>query len=164
MKFEIIGLSIAIPLLMVGCSSPAHIINLPLPNDAESSTIMIYREPAFNYSHVGLIFGASSQDYVSLSNNDYAEIKVRSGSYNFFVRSDQADVPINLTMDLKSGDNKCLKAYVNPSNGYKAILPFLYYTSNTFSFEAVECPSENKLLKYNKIAVKYDNVSETRKK
>ena len=157
MNFKNISLLIAMIIFAAGCS-PARIISLPIPDQDENSTVMVHRESSFNAGGVGLVFGADSQDYVMLSNNNYAKINLKSGSYEFFARSNQADEPFILPIKLKPGDNKCLKAYANPSNVGKIILPFLYFMTSTFTLEDVECLPDEEILKYREVSVKYNDV------
>ncbi|MCX2802495.1 hypothetical protein OQJ68_11930 [Microbulbifer thermotolerans] len=155
-KIKIISLLLFIT-IAVGCA-PARIVSIPAPAENEKSTLLVYRESAFNAGGVGLIFGADSRDYVKLGNSDYSEIELKNGHYKFFVRSDQADKPYILAEELKAGDKKCLKAYANPANLGKALVPLAYYMSHTFLLEKIECPSEEELSKYRKVPVKYTDA------
>lgn len=152
-KTTALGLT-ALLITATGCT-PAKITSIPQPIQAEASTVHVYREAAFNAGGASLIFGYNNQDLVELGNDDYSEIKLKEGAYQFFVRSNHADEPYIFPMQLKAGEEKCLKAYANPSNIGKALVPLAYHFTNTFLLENVQCLSNEQFKAYKFIPVKY---------
>ena len=144
--------------LSVGCTS-FQVKQLEIVNPDNRSEILVYRESALNAGGMGLIFGVNGDDYVKLRNDSYSFMYLKSGSYDLFVRSDQADQSYTLSVDLETGEKQCFRAYPNPSNIAKAIfLGLAYYMGNTFLLEKSECMTEDELKEYRSIAVQYKNT------
>ena len=141
-------------LSVVGCN-PASIVRPKAPDEAQRAEVLVYREPAMNAAGIGMVFGADENDYVALNNTQYARLDVSPGSHTFFVRSTQADKPFSLTVELGANESKCLKAYANPTNMGKALLPFAYYMGNTFLLELTPCLTPEELAKYSPVVIEY---------
>lgn len=138
MEFKsVIFLSVCIS-LMAGCS-PAKVVQTPIVTDENRVELTVIREPSFNSAAVGMVFGADGNDYVKLSNGGVYNVALPAGSYDFFVRSTQADEPFILQAELKIGEHFCLKGFANPNNLAKALLPITHYFSNAFLLEKTEC-------------------------
>lgn len=127
-----------------GCS-PAQITPIPNSADVADAQVLIYRESAFNAAGVPMIIGEDKSDYKQLWNEDYVELIFDEGSHVLYVRSNQADVPFRLPVELKQEGKKCLKGYANPSNWMKVFFPPAYFMGNTFLLEEVPCPSGEEL-------------------
>jgi hypothetical protein len=140
---------------LAGCT-PAKLTRLQLPDESQRVEIFVYREIAFISGDIRMVFGAEGNDYVSLQNGEYAAMYLRPGAHNFFVRSTLADQPYVLAVSLSANDKKCLKAYANPANIGKFLLPFAHYVSNTFLLEQTSCLSNEELSKYSSVAVEYE--------
>jgi hypothetical protein len=141
--------------LAVGCT-PARIVTPTSTGEGkEVSSILVYRTIDLNAGGISLIFGADETDYFTLKSDEYAELQLQPGTYQFFVRSNQADKPFVLEEVLNPGDHKCLRAYANPHNYWKALTLVGYYFGNTFKIEEVECPSHYKLVPYRRIEVQH---------
>ena len=147
--------------LAIGCT-PAQIATPRLPRDGEeASSILVYRATDFNAAAISLIFGADGTDFFTLKSDEYAELRLPAKTYEFFVRSNQADKPYVIEEVLSPGDHKCFRAYANPHNYWKALTLVGYYFGNTFRIEAVECPSHDKLAPYRRIEIQHDDSSTT---
>ncbi len=144
-------------LAVAGCT-PAKLTLLQAPDEANRAEILIYRESALNALAMPMVFGADGDDYVVLKDGQYTRILVRPGTYNFFVRSVQADRPRLLTVELQARGIKCLRAYANPANIAKALAEPAYYLGSTFLVEAVSCPSPAELARnYSWVPIDYEN-------
>jgi hypothetical protein len=99
-----------------------------------------------------MIFGSNGNDFVALYNNEYAQITIPSGFHVVFVRSTQGDKPYTLPVTLSPNEKKCFKAYANPENYAKALLPIAYLFGNTFRLTAISCPTKEELAKYSSAA------------
>jgi hypothetical protein len=113
----------------------------------------VYRTVDLNAGAISLIFGADGTDFLTLRNEEYAELRLPAKTYQFFVRSNQADKPFVLEEVLSPGDHKCFRAYANPHNYWKALLLVGHYFGSTFRIVEVECPSQDKLAPYRKVEV-----------
>src|SRR5690242_1847456 len=82
-----------------GCT-PANLTQPPVTTKDNQAELRVYREKAFNSGGIKAIFGAENQDYFEIYNGNQDNGKLPSGSYNFFVRSDQADNPFFLNVQL----------------------------------------------------------------
>lgn len=145
---------LVISVLLISSCTPAKFVRLSNPIESERSEVFVYRESAFNSGGVNAIFGANGNDYVKLGNSTFAELALPAGSHEFFVRSDQADVPFTHTLHLTVGAKKCLRIFPNPGNLKKSleITPFSFFTSNTFALEEVTCPSSDVLKKFKQVS------------
>lgn len=146
MKLITVVMSLAI---MAGCT-PIQTSILPATEINNRSEVVIYRESAATASLVNMIFGSNGNDYVKLQNGKYASVFLTPGSYEFFVRSDQADRPYPLTLELAANEVTCLHASVNGSAAAVAILggPLGYLASrgsSTFKMEKAKCLSAEEL-------------------
>lgn len=143
-------------LVVVGCT-PAKLTHLQLPDEPQRSEILVYRETSFNAEKMEMVFGADGNDYVSLRNGQYAHMYLRPGTYSFFVRSAYLDQPSVMAVTLNANDRVCLKAFADPANYGKVLMPLLYHVSNTFSIERTNCPSSKELANYRRVVVEYKN-------
>jgi hypothetical protein len=116
----------------------------------EVSSMLVYRTIDLNAGGVSLIFGADGTDYFMLKSDEYAELRLPPRTYQFFVRSNQADKPFVFEVVLNPGDHKCLRAYANWKNYLKVLGP---YFGNTFKIAEVACPSHDRLAPYRKVEV-----------
>ena len=111
-------------------------------------------------STVSMIFGANDNDYVKLGSGSYASMYMRPGSYEFFVRSTNADEPFLVTLDLPVNDVTCLRAFVNSDSAATAILGgtigfLVSRSSSDFNMEKTECWSKEELDGRKVVAVEY---------
>ncbi len=150
LKVILVSCSIIALFSIQGCT-PAHMVKVSDDPMIDNSKVLIYRESAFNASGMPMIFGENESDYTQLWNDDYTEIKVDNANHIFFVRSNQADIPYALPLDMEDGKNRCLKGYANPKNLAKALFFPSYYWGNTFLLEEVECPSDTELSNLDRI-------------
>lgn len=156
MKFLI---ALAVLFLVAACT-PLKITALQATDINNRSEVLIVRESAFTASAVNMIFGANGNDYVALANGRYSSLFLKPGSYEFFVRSDQADAPYLLNLNMPLNAVTCLRAFVNPSSASVAILggPIGYLAtrgSSTFKMEKTDCPSQEELSERKAVAVEY---------
>lgn len=140
---------------LLGCT-PANLVRLNMPPESERAEVQVYREPAFNASGIGLLFGAGNKDFVQLSNGEYARLYLPAGAHSFFARSTQADKPYELAISLVANQKTCLKASANSKNLAKTLLPLAYYLSSTFQLEQVNCLSDVEIAKYSLVPVEYE--------
>ena len=140
MKRKIIFITL-IYMALVGCQS-FPIVKPEIPSAANTATILIYREPAFNAGGGSLYFGDGEKTYASLSNKEYAEIIISAGHHTFHVTA-QASKPFQFDVELKPDTSTCIKAYADPANYVKALtFPFLMNFTNIFRADMVSCPDE----------------------
>ncbi len=152
MSFKVMMVAAAVIALTAiqGCT-PAQVVPISDDFTIDNSKVLIYRESAFNAAGVPMIFGEDEKDYKVLWNDDYTEIQLDKKNHLFFVRSNQADVPFKLPVDLKDGKTKCFKGSANPNNWAKAFFPPAYYMGNTFLLEEVVCPNDAELVGLDRI-------------
>lgn len=153
MKLGLFVLAAAV--LAAGCT-PAKIVKMPAAEPAQSAQVFIYRETAFNAGGVTMIFGENKTDHIELNNSQYAEFQAAAGTHDYFVRSNQADQPYVLRVELLAGEKKCLKAYANPANIGKVLLPMAHYMGNTFLLAAGDCLTPEEMTKYFPVQVEYE--------
>lgn len=152
----------ALPIVLafvVGCT-PIQITPIEAPELTNRAEIVIHRESQFVASAVNMIFGANGNDYVKLSGGKYASIYLKPDSYEFFVRSDQADTPYVLNLELAANEVVCLRSFVSSSAAGVAILagPIGYLVArkySTFNVEKSECLSDDELDKLKIRTVNY---------
>lgn len=124
--------------LITGCS-PARIVQVPISTDDNKAELSVIRESSFNSGLAGMVFGANGNDYVKLTNGGRYDVSLPAGSYDFFVRSIQADEPFIFKSQLNPGEHLCLKGFANPNNIAKSLMPIVYHFSNTFLLEKIDC-------------------------
>ena len=145
----------ALSSLAVGCT-PAHISAPSSPREGENvASILVYRTIDLNAGGISLIFGADGTDFFTLKSDEYAALRLPARTFQFFVRSNQADKPYVLERVLNPGDHKCFRAYAKPHNYWKALTLVGYYFGNTFRIEEVECPSHETLAPYRQVEVQH---------
>jgi hypothetical protein len=141
--------------LIVACT-PARIASLDPPKESEQSELMVYRATALNAGGLKAIFGADGKDYLELGTDTYAELLLVPKTYDFFVRTNQADRRYVFKLELKPNERKCLEAYPNPDNSMKVPLLFVgYWLGSTFLLKEVECPSSQSTESYQRVARDY---------
>jgi hypothetical protein len=142
--------------MAIGCT-PARIATLEPPPEAERSEVLVYRGSAFNAGGMTAIFGVDRNDYLKLGTDTYAELRLVPKTYEFFVRTNEADRPFRLTIELKQNDRRCLEAYPNPKNLMKVPLFFVgYWLGNTFLLKEVDCPKSDELASYVQVVPEYE--------
>lgn len=141
---------ILVLLILTGCQS----MQITTPNIESSSTssILIFREPAFNGGGGSLYFGENGKTYASLNNSEYAELKVSSGTHNFFVTARGAQ-DFNFSVTLKPNEKICVKSYADPTNYAKVFVPILMNLTSLFKAEVVACPNLEELKYYSKSSI-----------
>lgn len=143
----------------VGCT-PVHIAPRESAPDANKAELVVFRASAFNAGGYTAIFGADREDYVRLGNDTYVELHLVPRTYEFFVRTNDADRPHRLAIELKQNDRKCLEAYPNPSRLVRAPLLFLgNWLGSNFLLREVECPSPDKLASYLRLGAQNSEVT-----
>ncbi len=138
MKKNIFCFLLILPLFfIVGCTP----INLKpiakIDDNDQKAEVLLFRESGFNAKYITLIFGENKADYGSLDGGEYVRLYLKSGETNLFVRSDQADIPYVLNVNLIAGEKRCFKAYANPLNYLKLVV--FFYFGNTFKLQEVNC-------------------------
>lgn len=134
--------------LAVGCT-PVHISSHEPAAEANKSELIVFRASAFNAGAYVVIFGADHKDFLELGNDTYAELRLFPKTYEFFVRTNDADRPYRLTIELKQNDRRCLETYPNPNRLLRLPLFFLgNWLGSNFLLREVDCPSSDKLASY----------------
>ncbi len=136
---------------LVGCQS-IPIVRPEIVSNMNTATILIYREPAFNSAAGSLYFGEGEKTYASLSNGEYTEIQISAGQHNFNVTA-RASQPFQFNADLKPNTKNCIKAYADPANIAKTLIPILFNLTNIFKADLVSCPNEQFLKDYFKVSM-----------
>jgi len=134
---------------LAGCKS-FPITEPEITSGSNATTVVIYREPAFNSAAGSAYFGEGEKTYVALNNSEYTEIKFPIGSHIFHVTA-QAGDPFRFGVELKSQTSTCIKVYANPANYAKTLIPILFHFTNIFKADVVPCPDDKFLKDYSKI-------------
>ncbi|MBT4921786.1 MAG: hypothetical protein HON23_02090 [Rickettsiales bacterium] len=131
-------LTVFIILTLSNCT-PARLAT-PIESSLVTEKITIKRQNKMIYLLLPEIFGYDNRDMITLSNGQEKIINVPIGQHEFFVRSNQADRPYKLVMDIEKGKTTCLITYPETKNLVgKILLPPLFWTSNAFVLEQAEC-------------------------
>jgi hypothetical protein len=125
------------------------------PLETNQSTLLVYREWAFNAGGADAVFGSAQKDWVALDTKSYVVLQIAPAPHEFFVRSTQADQPFVYKAVVSQGDTKCLRVFPNPNNFAKALAPISYMAGNTFMLEEAACPSPETLVGFSKKSVTY---------
>lgn len=142
---------------MTGCAS-AKIAKLPMPPENDRAEVLVYRETAVHNPGTGsLILGINEMDVVELNHKEYVIVTLPKKDYKIFVRS-TGDMPFSVSMRFENDTRKCLRAYENPANWAKALLPLAYALGNLFKLEEEKCPSEEMLKKFERKHIEYDGA------
>lgn len=146
--------AVGVILVLSGCA-PAKLVPMSRPQETNQSTLLVYRESAFNSGGVDAVFGSGQQDWVALGTKSYAVLQITPDSHEFFVRSTQADQPFVFKATVVQAETKCLRVFPNPGNFAKALLPISYMAGNTFMLEEAVCPNAEILAGFGKKTVTY---------
>jgi len=146
--------AVGVILVLSGCA-PAKLVPMSRPLETNQSTLVVYRESAFNAGGIDAVFGAAQQDWVALDTKSYAVLQIAPAPHEFFVRSTQADQPFVFKATVAQAETKCLRVFPNPGNVAKALLPVSYLAGNTFFLEETACPSAQTLAGFGKKTVTY---------
>jgi hypothetical protein len=124
-------------LLLSNCT-PARIASDDFSKNTKTSKAIITRESGVIFFAVPAIFGYDEKDKVKLWNGDKSAIDVPVGKHEFFVRSDQADRPSRLSVEVKEGKTLCF--VINPDSEpvLKFVIIPLYWFSHAFKIEERE--------------------------
>lgn len=114
-------------------------------------SVLVYREPAFNSGGVSVYFGEGEKYYLALSNSEYGELVLPTGPHRFLVTT-RGSQDFFLDTELNETGLICFKAYANPSNYAKTLVPILMNLTSLFLLERVQCPSKEYLSSYTKAA------------
>ena len=125
-------ISLLLPLL--NCT-PTRITSSNFGKDTKTSNVKVYRENKFLFLGVPAIFGYNNKDKVKLWKGDRSEIKVPIGNHEFFVRSNQADRPSKLNVEIKEGETTCFIINPEPKPIAKMIIIPLYWFTHAFKIE-----------------------------
>lgn len=126
--------------LLSACSST--LTRPDLGGNDEPSTVVVYRETAFNSGLSAMHFGEGETRYVLLENNEYASVEMSPGDHQFVVGA-TASGDFEFPVSLVAGTTTCIKAYANPANYAKILLPVLFNLTALFKAEVVTCPPGN---------------------
>jgi hypothetical protein len=137
--------------LFSGCT-PANLVTYESPSEDEKASVLIYRDYAYQYSAVDIVFGINDKDIIKLEDTSFAQVDFQAGKQNLFVRTTQADRPETLALTLKPGDLVCLRTVAKPSY-YAKMLTFglSSLVTSMFSLEQVTCPTKEFLSNYKEI-------------
>jgi hypothetical protein len=128
---------IIIALFLSNCT-PAGMVFEDSAENVKTSKLIVSRGNKFLFIGVPAIFGYDEKDKVQLWSGDRSEISVPVGRRGFFVRSNQADRPFKLNVEIKEGKPTCL--VINPESkpALKLVLFPLYWFSHAFKLEQRE--------------------------
>lgn len=135
------ALSLLLSLTLLSACSPT-VTRPELGRNDEPSTVVVYRETAFNSGLTAMHFGEGEMRYMLLENNEYATVEMSPGDHQFLVgtiASGDFEFPVSLV----AGTTTCIKAYANPANYAKILLPVLFNLTALFKAEVVACPPGN---------------------
>jgi hypothetical protein len=141
-------------LLLAACSS-VSLSPLPATDPANRAEVLIFRVYAFNAGGLSLAVGMGNEAFAKLENSEYVVALVAAGNADFFVQVRTAE-PTRVRVNLKAGDEICLKTEADPENLGKVLLPpALMATGYRFTLAHVVCPSEAELLNYKRVSATY---------
>ena len=120
--------------LLANCT-PARIVHDTANVKDITSRVTLIRENKILFLGVTAIFGYNNDDKIILENGQITNLQVPIGEHNFFVRSDQADQPFNLNIEVKEKESLCLIIKPNPKPLIKFIIPLFFYSSHTFTLD-----------------------------
>lgn len=135
--------------------APAHISQLRKSTGSGNSEVLVYREYAFNAGGASLIFGIDKNDLVELYGDRYSILRLPVGEHTFFARSNGGDQPFSLQLQVKANERTCIKAFPNPANFAKSLMPISHLFGNSFLLERSACPTKEELAKFEQVLVTY---------
>lgn len=139
-----------VAMALSGCAAP-QLVQPEVAEGEASATVLVYREPSFNSGLVALHFGADRRVYLALRNGQYGQVQIAAGAHRFSVGGTGTQ-NYYLDVDLVSGATTCIKAYPDPANVAKAVVPLLMNLTNVFKMEVVECPDEDFLAEFEQVS------------
>lgn len=118
--------------VLSGCAT-ANLQSIEKPDAADQSTIIIYRDFELNAGGAVAIFGANDRDWLEVGTNTWADIKVKPGSVDFFVRAVLKKESHVLKMNISTSSQVCLRIVPNSANIAAALVPVAgLFTGSTF--------------------------------
>lgn len=150
MRDSLIVMTVAVALS--GCAGP-QVVPPEVAEGEASATVIVYREPSFNSGVVALHFGADKKVYLALRNGQYGQVQVAAGARRFSVGGTGTQ-NYYLDMDLVPGTTTCIKAFPDPANIAKVVVPLLMNLTNVFKMEVVECPGEEFLADFERVSAR----------
>lgn len=124
--------------LFLSSCTPARIVSDNFSEDTKTSKVVVYRENRLLFIGVPAIFGYDEKDKAKLWIKDRSEIRVPIGKHEFFVRSNQADRPLKLNVEIKDGKSTCFVINPEPEPVIKFFLFPLFWFSHAFKIEERE--------------------------
>lgn len=147
MSSRLITLTLAV--VLSGCAGPQR-VQPDIGEGLASATVLVYREPAFNSGLVALHFGEGRNVYLALRNGQYGVVQVAAGLRHLTVGA-TGTKDYHLEVQLAPDTTTCVRAYPDPANVAKVIVPILMNLTNAFKMEIVECPSEEFLAEFERV-------------
>lgn len=141
---------VAFTVALSGCAGPA-LVQPEVVEGAASATVLVYREPSFNSGLVALHFGEGGKVFMALRNGQYGHVQVSAGARRFSVGGTGTQ-NYYLDVELAPGATTCIKAFPDPANIAKVVVPLLMNLTNAFKMELVECPGEEFLADFERVS------------
>ena len=136
--------------LALGSCAAIPTVTPTIKDGVKPSTVLVFREHAFNSGGGNLYFGESGEYYLTLRNNEYGEVLLKPGQHTLIVTA-RASQDYPLAVNIEPGSKTCLKAYANPANYAKVLIPILMNLTSIFKVEVVACPSTELLNDYTRV-------------
>jgi len=136
-------LTLFISIFLLSSCTPARIVkDQHDTKKVETQKVYINRDDTIVAMFVPAIFGYDDQDKVSLAKGESTVISVPLGEHEFFVRSNQADRPNRIKVNVKKGCNLTFNTAPDSLFGLKSLIVVWYWMSSAFDLEYTqECDS-----------------------
>lgn len=132
---------IILSLLFLSNCTPARIVKDDYnPKIIETEKVRVVRRDTVIASLVPAIFGYDGKDKVELANGREVVMHIPTGEHEFFIRSNQADRPKKVLVNLEKGQNLCFYTKPNDYVVLKGLILPWYYLSSAFDLiKSEEC-------------------------
>jgi hypothetical protein len=131
-------------LFILSNCTPARIAKVDIIDPKiEVEKVYVSRKKTIMHWGVQTVFGYDDSDKIKLNNGKTAQIYVPVGNREFFIRTNQADKPNKIYVELKENQPVCFKVYPSVSAIMKSafIFPLLFWFTSAFEIEREEsCP------------------------
>lgn len=108
------------------------------PEDLHPAKLIVYREKSVQAGLADVYIGTDDGYFVQLGANQYAEVELRSGFYEFKAKA-QGSVPSTTTIRLNPDETVCIKARPNHEELHLLAIPFVNALVPSFVMEETAC-------------------------
>lgn len=136
--------------LLTSCASVSKDMTL-VSGNAPTTELLIYLPSTFHIGGHSMYVGKENKYFVNLGGDEYAIIKIDSGTYKFQVKADGSPVS-ELNIALLPNEKVCLEGKPNPKAYGAFAVPILANMVPTFVLEKVDCPQDQFFQKYEQVS------------